>query len=775
VPRDMSSQAAAAFRVALAAVGTSAMRVKAGQGGESSLRDPQLAAVANAFGLAGVAGGTWLQMFCALAEQLPFAMVINDMKVPGLPITFCNSAFVSLTGYSKADAEGRNCRFLQGPATEAAAVRVMVNALRGAKVTTLRVTNHRSDGTPFTNVLTIQPVHDSRNEYRYAIGLLSDGANTAKDNMQALAKLRSALPTTFDASLQEARSNADGIALDTTAQRKQWRASMAKFTRLLWSMDWEASLKALMKNANAIQTFTCWLGNESDVDAVHADMLNEAAKISSSASPGNEAAQICSRYLSSVPPSAEAAIAVIKAKVDEMIGRLASEAFPRFVQSKACLPLVEQLVGGTGDEVKRADHLLWKQYTVPEDCAGWVHSFASVAETYPACIVICDSTIPGNPMVFTNQEFCRVTGYAKDECQGRNCRFLQGPLTEPQSVAVIQDTLRRGVDCHVKITNYRKSGELFENLLTMRPVHDSNGVYRFCIGVQFEIIQGTSLKSRLSKLDKLIKLLPRTIEVASVRTGIAHDRNEAAIEQQTSLEVKLESALAGATVGPKIEGVIGEAGFYADHHVDMLSHIGASAGWRPLQQMVDISDGGDTSSKATGAAAGHSHLARYEAARKFIMNHAGVARDITNPNPSTQTELKRVDVQDIAYVEQLLRETARRLLGRYKATEPPREEKLNTSDLRQATAWHDAIEYLLQRIQDRREQMVGRTPDMSEAAGAAVRGVLAEIHKTALKAKKRSSAVSAEGQPSTMDATAMPSAPPVGIRTLFSLSKLRRN
>ena len=26
-------------------------------------------------------------------------------------------------------------------------------------------------------------------------------------------------------------------------------------------------------------------------------------------------------------------------------------------------------------------------------------------------------------------------------------RKLQGPLTEPQSVAVIQDTLRRGVDC----------------------------------------------------------------------------------------------------------------------------------------------------------------------------------------------------------------------------------------------------------------------------------------------------------------------------------------
>ena len=77
--------------------------------------------------------GSWLQMLCGIAEQLPHAVAITDMKMPGLPVTFCNSAFVSLTGYSKAEAEGRNCRFLQGASTEAAAVRVMVNAIRSAK------------------------------------------------------------------------------------------------------------------------------------------------------------------------------------------------------------------------------------------------------------------------------------------------------------------------------------------------------------------------------------------------------------------------------------------------------------------------------------------------------------------------------------------------------------------------------------------------------------------------------------------------------------------
>ena len=151
------------------------------------------------------------------------------------------------------------------------------------------------------------------------------------------------------------------------------------------------------------------------------------------------------------------------------------------------------------------------------------------------------------------------------------------------------DTLRRGVDCHVKLTNYRKTGELFENLLTMRPVHDSNGVYRFCIGVQFEVRRDVSLKTRLAKLDKLIKLLPASLEVSSRAVGVAHDRYEAPVEQSTQLNVKLEKALAGATVGPAIRNVVVEDGYYADHHIEMLKAIGVSPKWNPFS---DLPNGG---------------------------------------------------------------------------------------------------------------------------------------------------------------------------------------
>ena len=119
-------------------------------------------------------------------------------------------------------------------------------------------------------------------------------------------------------------------------------------------------------------------------------------------------------------------------------------------------------------------------------------------------------------MIFVNREFCRVTEYGKHEAMGRNCRFLQGPKTEPTSVAVIQDTLRRGADCFVRLTNYRKSGKLFENLLTMRPVHDSNGVYRYCIAVQYEVSKSVPVSEQIAELDGLIKRLDARLNELSL-------------------------------------------------------------------------------------------------------------------------------------------------------------------------------------------------------------------------------------------------------------------
>ena len=103
------------------------------------------------------------------------------------------------------------------------------------------------------------------------------------------------------------------------------------------------------------------------------------------------------------------------------------------------------------------------------------------ADTLPLALTVSDCSVPGFPLVYVNRKFTEVTGYDKKDCEGRNCRFLQGPGTNPEHGQHLLDTLREGQDSQTMLLNYRKSGEPFENLLTMAYVPDSLGRRRFCI------------------------------------------------------------------------------------------------------------------------------------------------------------------------------------------------------------------------------------------------------------------------------------------------------
>jgi hypothetical protein len=78
-----------------------------------------------------------------------------------------------------------------------------VEGLRSARpVKLLELTNYRADGSPFRNLLSVQPVHDSSGEYRYCIGVLADASTLKSDERADYERLCRLLPITFDASIQ---------------------------------------------------------------------------------------------------------------------------------------------------------------------------------------------------------------------------------------------------------------------------------------------------------------------------------------------------------------------------------------------------------------------------------------------------------------------------------------------------------------------------------------------------------------------------------------------
>ena len=551
--------------------------------------------------------GEWLHMLGEVLDRVPHAVLVVDMKVPGLPMAFCNTAMCTLTGYSKEELEGHNCRVLQGLKTEPEAVHEMVSTIRSARRKTVYVTNYRKDGSSFLNSLTMQPVRDPTGVFRFCFGVLCDEENEKRE-LRSLSTLLQVLPTASleDSTTPRAKNNEAEVSMQKQIeQAEKWRPLLTKFARLLWSMDWVGSLRLLVTNSSGASLFHKWLTSSADRQLREDAMTFEFVELVSHLQkrPGYQyeprAIKLCYRLLGTEYTKGEVALqklcehyermhnvstlstmaqtafphlSNLREVEDSALAVLAVDAFPKFVQSKACLPLVETLLSiGDASSIKE---LIWNDYTVPSDTAGWIRSFVSVAEMFPACIVLSDMAMAGNPMFFVNREFCNVTGYSKDETHGRNCRFLQGPKTEPEAVAYIQDTLRRGVDCHVKITNYRKDGEQFQNLLSMRPVHDSNGVYRFCIGVQFAVTNESSKKERLGHLDQLLQMLPSTIEVAHNKAvGQVHHKLEAFEEKSTQLSTKLESALAGSPVAPKpdVTAYKGVVDYGQNHEVHLKS------------------------------------------------------------------------------------------------------------------------------------------------------------------------------------------------------------
>jgi len=461
--------------------------------------------------------GSWEDMFAGAVEDAPLAVVLCDMNMPGLPLTFVNKAFEQLTGYSKTEAEGTNCRMLQGQHTEQDQVAAIIRALQRAEPCQLTLTNYKKGGVEFQNLFSMKPVHDSDGVYRYTIGVQCEvnGGGATKAQTKALKATMKQLPSSFESSLQPLAELTQEEKQSAAARSAQLKSAMMQFSKLVWMADAASTLPRLVEREDFCNAYMKFM--KAEYSEGQLQMVLGAQQVDQMPSgPGQEAQakKVWEEYVAPTGKQLGAGSAVdqVREEASATIRAMGEDTFPRFVQTKECDAIVDAVVGSGGANSRRSD-LIWKKYKVPVDVAEWIYAFAGAAETYPACIVISDMAIAGNPMVYVNQEFCKVTGYAKHEATGRNCRFLQGPRTEPASVAVIQDTLRRGVDCHVRITNYRKSGDTFQNLLSMRPVHDSHGVYRFCIGVQFEVSQNAMLKERLKKLDALLQLLPETIEV----------------------------------------------------------------------------------------------------------------------------------------------------------------------------------------------------------------------------------------------------------------------
>ncbi|NNJ15364.1 PAS domain-containing protein [Pseudomonas putida CSV86] len=144
--------------------------------------------------------------------------------------------------------------------------------------------------------------------------------------------------------------------------------------------------------------------------------------------------------------------------------------------------------------------------------------FFAAVETTRMPMIVTNPNAADNPIIFANQAFLDMTGYSPEEIVGRNCRFLQGPDTDPEVVGAIRGAIEGRYDFSTEILNYRKDGSSFWNALFISPIFNEKGELVYFFASQLDVSRRRDAEDALHQSQKMEAL-------GQLTGGIAHDFN----------------------------------------------------------------------------------------------------------------------------------------------------------------------------------------------------------------------------------------------------------
>lgn len=138
-----------------------------------------------------------ISIFGSVVDDSIVGISIADMSKEDQPIIYVNKAFTQVTGYTKEMAIGYNCRYLQGPETQASEIDKIRQALRQGLTYSGKIINYRNDGSKFWNMLTLYPIRmgDSRKPDYYVANQvdITSIMNIASENHDKCAEILDSL------------------------------------------------------------------------------------------------------------------------------------------------------------------------------------------------------------------------------------------------------------------------------------------------------------------------------------------------------------------------------------------------------------------------------------------------------------------------------------------------------------------------------------------------------------------------------------------------------
>jgi PAS domain S-box-containing protein len=117
---------------------------------------------------------TQLSLFEQAMDQASCGITIADANKPDKPLIYVNDEFLNMSGYTREDVIGKNCRFLQGAEKNTDARKKIRQALAKDKSVKVVLKNFKKDGTLFYNELFISPISSDKKEVTHYVGIQTD-------------------------------------------------------------------------------------------------------------------------------------------------------------------------------------------------------------------------------------------------------------------------------------------------------------------------------------------------------------------------------------------------------------------------------------------------------------------------------------------------------------------------------------------------------------------------------------------------------------------------
>ena len=150
-------------------------------------------------------------------------------------------------------------------------------------------------------------------------------------------------------------------------------------------------------------------------------------------------------------------------------------------------------------------------------------------------ISVVDLRLPDQPLVYVNEAFERLAGVRSDDVLGRNCRFLQGPDTDPRAVARLRDAIERGIPVQERVLNHRGPDRTpWWNEIHLSPVRDDAGAVVQYIGVQHDVTAQVEAERAMSQGRNRTHVAPPRLAHADPLTGLP-DRRRVGERVETAL------------------------------------------------------------------------------------------------------------------------------------------------------------------------------------------------------------------------------------------------